>query len=138
MNFSHLFQIGIETNIMAGIAAGIFNQIILVILLRRPKLRGFGNLRDDRIFPSFRIINYFNHFLRNFFLFIVLIKNRRTVRSANVIPLLIHSSRIMDAKKEIQNFFVSNFRWIKFNLQRLGVARMVFISWMIVLASDIS
>ena len=80
----------------------IIGEIFLMIIFRRIKFVECGNFRDNRFVVNLRRVEFFNNFFRRLFLFVRVIKDRRTIRTADIISLPVQSRRVVNCKKHPQ------------------------------------
>src|SRR5438552_2185661 len=104
---------------MTVVAIRIPLQVILVIVLGDPETRRRNDLRRDRTRPLF--LGPLFRPLRGLTLFLVVIKNRRPVLGAAIVPLLILRRRIVQSEKVVENLVVADLRRIELDLDRFGV-----------------
>src|SRR5262245_8669187 len=72
--------------VVAGVAAVVLLQIVLVILLGRPELGGRNDLGDEGALPFSRGLDARLYLLRDLPLLIVLIEDGRAILGPDVVP----------------------------------------------------
>src|SRR5262245_25520657 len=72
-------------HVVAGIAARVLLEVVLVLLLRRPERAGGGDLRHHRLLPLVRGVHLPFHLLRHALLLVGLVEDGRAVRDADVV-----------------------------------------------------
>ena len=112
-------------------------QVILVLRLRLPKISRRRHLRHHFPRPQPRRLHILDRLFRHLLLLRTHIKNRRPVTRPPIIPLPILRRRIVNLKKELQQLPKRHLRWIKNNLNRLGMRPMIPIRRMLHLAPAI-
>jgi len=74
-----------------------FLVIILMIEFSRPEIGGFLHAGHDIIPATSELIN---QSFRDFFLMLVMVKNRRSILVTDIGPLTVHLCRIMNFEKK--------------------------------------
>src|SRR3984957_6568811 len=110
---------------VAGIAAGKFLQIVLMLRLGLPESTRRRNLSDHLAGPQTGSLHVSDRFNRHALLLFAGVVNRRTIAQATVIALAIHRGRVMNLEEKFQNLAVADFRRIENNLDRFRVRSVI-------------
>ena len=100
----------------------IVGKIFLMIIFRRIKFIECGDFRDDRPVVNFGFRDFFDDLFGNAFLLVRMIKDRRTIRTADVVSLPIERRRIVNREKDAQKIGKRKLLRIEFDLCDFGVA----------------
>src|SRR5690242_4184457 len=103
---------------MAGIAMRMLLQIILMLFLRLPEIRGRGYFGYYFSGPFTRGIYFTDQLLSSFLLLFAQVKNCRSIRHTYIITLTILSGRVMDLKEKFQQLTVRELICIELNRYR--------------------
>ena len=106
---------------MAGIAARMFLQIVLMVFFGFVKGRGIGDFCYDGGVQKSGGIYLFYQFLRRLFLLFAGGENGGTVLCADIAALTVFGSRIMHFEKEYEQIAVGGLRGIKGDFNGFGV-----------------
>src|ERR1700683_1027561 len=106
--------------LVAGGLAALF-QVLLVILLRAPKLRRWLALRRDWLLVMPRCRLAITRRLGLFLLLRIMIENCRAVLRPHIGPLTIHGSGVMQFPKFIQKLIIGNLRRVILHLYGFGM-----------------
>lgn len=130
--------VALASDKMAGVAAWVFLEIILMLFFGGGEGVEWFKCCDDRVWPAAGIIHACDHVFGCHFLFFGCVKNGGTIACTDVVPLLVSCGGIVDAEKEIQQGFVAGFCRVVRDLERFGVAGMVLVGGMFVFAAGVS
>jgi len=104
----------------ALITTGVMVQVQLMVLFRIPPLACWQNLRRNTALPPL-LVNLVRHVPRNLLLLGIVVKNCRSVLSANIRALAICSRRIMHLIEKFQQVAICDFLGVIDYLQCLGI-----------------
>ena len=85
--------------VVGAVAAWIFLQVFLVIVLGGVKLSSLFYLSRQRFAVRIGLVQQFNGFQRGLFLLGTMIKNRRAVLCAPIVALAVQLGRVMIQEK---------------------------------------
>ena len=87
---------------MAGVAAGVALQVVLVLGFGVPELRGRADRGDNLAGPQPGGVDVGNGVQRNLTLIVIDVEDLRAVARSEVVALLILGGRIMNLEEELQ------------------------------------
>ena len=93
-----------------------------MIGFRGVEIRRWNNLSDDGALKTAGLIEALFDRFGSSFLFFGMVENRGAVLGANVVVLAIRGGGIVHAKEVVENSLIADFRWIKNDLDRFGMA----------------
>src|SRR5262245_13083787 len=123
---------------MTGVAAGISQQIVLVLGFRLPELAGGNDFGDCLARPQTGSIDVGNRVFGDAFLLIARVEDRRAIAGADVVALAVARARVVDLEEEFEQLPVADARRVEEDLDRLGVPRVIAISRVGVAAAGVS
>src|SRR3989304_6459681 len=100
---------------------GILLIVLLMIIFCLIKCLKRHEFSHNRRFPQLLFLNFTDHLFGNNFLFLTTIENHRAILRADICPLTVQGSRVMDGTEDLQNFFQRNDLWVKRNLYHFGM-----------------
>jgi len=93
-----------------------------MISLSRVESRKRLQRRRDRARPAPGFIDHIDHLLGRRLLFVIGVKNRRSVLRADVVALAVERGRIMQLEKQVEQFLERHFGRIVIDAHGFGVA----------------
>src|SRR5207237_3144032 len=113
---------------VAGVAAGVLAQVILVVALGAVPLAGWLDARGDRPLPLARRVDARLHALGDLALLRRLRKDRRAVLRADVVALAIERGRVVELEEPVlEQLLIAQHRWVEGHADRLGVPRLAVV-----------
>jgi hypothetical protein len=113
-------------------------QVVLMILLGRIKSFEFLETRHHRVVIQLGLVNLFNDRLCRMEFVVILVKNSRSIGRADIIPLSIARSRVVNSEEKIKESFKGGFcRIIRYG-ESLSMARVGVIGRIGILTARIS
>jgi len=110
---------------VAGIAIGMFLQVVLVLCLSVPEIAGGYDFGYDFAGPFARDVQFCDKFFRGILLGFIQVKNCGTIGSAHIIALSVSGCGIVDLEKIFQQFPVRKYSRIENNFNTLCMRAMV-------------
>src|SRR5215217_4669014 len=95
-------QFPFRSHVVAGVAAGVALQIVLMFWFGLPEVTGRCHPGDHRGGPQPRCVDIGDGVARDALLIVIEIENRRTVAGADVVALAVLCRRVMNLEKEFQ------------------------------------
>src|SRR5258706_8164036 len=120
-------QVPVGPNEMAGVAAGVSLEVVLVLWLGLPKVAGRNHFGHRLAGPQARRIHVGDRVLGDALLLVARIEDRRPVARADVAALAVARARVVDLEEELEELTISDARGIEGDLDGFGVSRMVAI-----------
>src|SRR5436190_10305925 len=125
-------------HVVAGVAAGVSLQVVLMFWFGFPEFTGRRHLGDHRGGTPPRCVDIGDGVARDALLLVIEIEDRRAVAGADVVALAVLCRRVMDLEKEFEQGAVVSFGGVVGDLDRLGVTGMVAVGRVVVVTAGIA
>ena len=112
---------------LTRIAAGILQQIVLVLGFGLPEVTRRYDFGDDFARPQTGFVNISDRIFGNLALLVRRIENRRSIARADVVALAVACAWIVDLEEKFQDLSIPNLRRIKEYLDGFGMGTVVAI-----------
>jgi hypothetical protein len=123
---------------VAGVAVGEALEVVLVLRLGLPERDGLADLGHDLAGPDPRGLDVGDRVLRDLALLVARVEDLRPVTRADVVALAILGRRVVDLEEELEDVPVGDAVGIEDDLDGLGVAGVIPIRGVLVLAAGVA
>src|SRR5262245_56019849 len=112
---------------VAGVAAGISQQVILVLGLGFPELARRHDFGRRLAGPEARLVDVGNRVFGYALLLGAGVEDRRSIARPYVVPLAIARAGVVDLEEELEDLPIAHHRRVEDDLDRLGMSAMIAI-----------
>src|SRR3954447_14428420 len=131
-------QLPVRPREVAVVAVGVALQVVLVLGLGLPEGDGLADRGDDLAGPDARGVDVGDRVLGDPALLVAGVEDLRAVGRADVVALTVLGRRVVYLEEELQDVAVGDPRGIEDDLDGLGVAGMVAVGRVLVLAAGVA
>src|SRR5258708_18301895 len=120
-----LRQLPLRPYEMTRVAAGIAQEVVLVVRFRLPEVARWNNFGHDLAWPQAGSIDVGNRVFRDPLLLFAGVEDCRSIAAADVVALAVARARVVDLEEDLEKLPITDARRVEDDLQRFGVVAVI-------------